>query len=276
MFETITIFTYFSALLAGLISFVSPCVLPLVPPYLTYLAGVSLDELTDEEQQFDARERARVQRRVMINAAIFVLGFTTVFVSLGAGASSISYFVRVNIDILSTIAGLAIILMGMHFLGILKIGMLYRELRFQTGGAVTAGAGGGIGGVSGSPKGRNSISASGGGSYIMGLAFAFGWTPCIGPVLGAILAVASSQQSVGEGALLLGVYSLGLGIPFLLAAFFVNPFMKFLARFRRHLGLVEKTTGVLLILTGILFLTGSMQLMSFWLLEQFPALGMIG
>ncbi len=276
MFETITIFTYFSAVLAGLISFISPCVLPLVPPYLTYLAGVSLDELTDEEQKFNAEERTRVQRRVMINAAIFVLGFTTVFVSLGAGASSVSYFVRTNIDLLSTIAGLAIILMGMHFLGILKIGMLYRELRFQTGGAVAAGAGGGMAGVTGSPNSEKSIAASGSGSYVMGLAFAFGWTPCIGPVLGAILAVASSQQSVGEGALLLGVYSLGLGIPFMLAAFFVNPFMKFLARFRRHLGTVEKVTGVLLILTGIMFLTGTMQVMSYWLLEKFPSLGLIG
>jgi cytochrome c-type biogenesis protein len=259
---------FYSALFAGLLSFVSPCVLPLVPPYLCYLAGVSLDQLTDDRDMIDVQERARVQKRVFVNAILFVLGFTTVFVSLGAGASTIGFFVRSHLDVLSTIAGLAIILMGMHFLGILKIGMLYRELRFQTGGvAVAVPAGGG---------GETSIAASGGGSYIMGLAFAFGWTPCIGPILGAILAVAGSQESVGQGALLLAVYSLGLGIPFLLAAFFVKPFMNFLARFRRHLGMVEKAMGVLLILTGILFLTGGMQTMSFWLLEKFPTLGAYG
>lgn len=267
--------TYFSAILAGLISFISPCVLPLVPPYLTYLAGVSLDQLTDDGAMLELAERRRIRRRVFINAGIFVLGFTTVFVALGAGASSVSYFVRTNIDILSTIAGLAIILMGMHFLGLLKIGMLYREFRFQAGGTVAVGPGGAGGGIAGGGR-QTSLAASGGGSYVMGLAFAFGWTPCIGPILGAILAVASSQESVGQGATLLGVYSLGLGIPFMLAAFFVDPFMKFLARFRRHLGMVEKTMGVLLILTGILFMTGSMQVMSYWLLEKFPALGLVG
>jgi cytochrome c-type biogenesis protein len=258
--------TYLSAVLAGLISFISPCVLPLVPPYLCYLAGVSLEQLTDDDAAGDRIERQRVQRRVLFNAAVFVLGFTTVFVSLGAGASSIGFFVRSHLDILSTIAGLVIILMGMHFLGVLKIGALYREFRFQSGGNTVALPGG-------TPT---SAVASAGGSYIMGLAFAFGWTPCIGPILGAILAVASSRESVGEGALLLGVYSLGLGIPFLLAAFFVNPFMNFLSRFRRHLGMVEKGMGVLLILTGILFLTGGMQTMSYWLLEKFPVLGSIG
>ncbi len=256
----------YSALFAGILSFVSPCVLPLVPPYLCYLAGVSLDELTDDTTTIDAAERSRVQKRVFFNAILFVLGFSTVFISLGAGASTIGSFVRSYIDVLSTIAGLAIILMGMHFLGVLKIGMLYRELRFQTGGAAPAVSGGNGGGFGSSVVGSSS------GSYIMGLAFAFGWTPCIGPILGAILAVAGTQDSVGQGAFLLAVYSFGLGIPFLLAAFFVKPFMKFLARFRRHLGMVEKAMGVLLIITGILFLTGGMQTMSFWLLEKFPFL----
>lgn len=262
----------YTALFAGLLSFVSPCVLPLVPPYLCYLAGVSLDQLTDDHDVIDSEERARVQKRVFINAILFVLGFTTVFVSLGAAASTIGTFVRLYQDVLSTIAGLAIILMGMHFLGVLKIGMLYREFRFQTGGSVVAVPGGG-GQSAGSDA---SMTASGSGAYIMGLAFAFGWTPCIGPILGAILAVAGSQESVGQGAVLLAVYSLGLGIPFLLAAFFVKPFMNFLSRFKRHLGMVEKAMGVLLIATGILFLTGGMQTMSFWLLEKFPTLGAYG
>ena len=229
----------YSALFAGLLSFVSPCVLPLVPPYLCYLAGVSLDQLTNDHDLIDKAERARVQKRVFINAILFVLGFTTVFVSLGAVASTIGALVRLYQDVLSTIAGLAIILMGMHFLGVLKIGLLYHELRFQTGGTVVAVPNG-----SGANDGSEaSMIASGGGSYIMGLAFAFGWTPCIGPILGAIIAVAGSQESVGQGAILLAVYSLGLGIPFLLAAFFVKPFMNFLARFRRHLGMVEKAHG---------------------------------
>ncbi len=258
--------TYLSALLAGLISFISPCVLPLVPPYLSYLAGVSLDQLANDGSTTDSRERRRLQKKVFINAALFVFGFSTVFISLGAGASTIGSLVRSHLDILSTIAGLVIVLMGMHFLGVLKIGLLYRELRFQTGGGAVAATGGG----------GTSPMAMAGGSYVMGLAFAFGWTPCIGPILGAILAVAGSQESVAEGAFLLAVYSAGLGIPFLLAAFFVDPFMKFLSRFRRHLGLVEKAMGVLLILTGILFLTGGMQTMSYWMLEKFPILGSIG
>ncbi len=262
--------TYFSAAFAGFISFISPCVLPLVPPYLCYLAGVSLDQLTDDGAIVERKERMQIQNRVLINAVLFVLGFTTVFVSLGASASTIGFFVRSHQDVLSTIAGLVIILMGMHFLGLLKIGLLYRELRFQTGGGVAAVPGGGQNGF------QSSALASAGGSYVMGLAFAFGWTPCIGPILGAILAVAISQETVSEGALLLGVYSLGLGIPFLLAAFFVNPFMKLLARFRRHLALVEKVMGGLLVATGILFLTGGMQTMSYWLLDKFPVLQTIG
>ncbi len=258
--------TYFSVLLAGVVSFISPCVLPLVPPYLCYLAGVSLDQLTSFEGTGDSAERQKIQRRIFFNALMFVFGFATVFISLGAVASSIGALVRSHLDILSTIAGLVIILMGMHFLGLLKIGVLYREFRFQAGGATVALPG----------ESSSSATASAGGSYVMGLAFAFGWTPCIGPILGAIMGIAASRESVGEGAFLLGIYSAGLGIPFLMAAFFVNPFMKFLNRFRRHLGTVEKVMGALLVLTGILFLTGGMQSMSFWLLEKFPVLGNVG
>lgn len=254
--------TLISVLLAGLFSFISPCVLPLVPPYLCYLAGVSLDQLTDDDSAIDQIERRQIQRRVLFNALMFVFGFATVFISLGAVASTLGSMVRDHMAVLSTIAGVVIILMGVHFLGVLKIGVLYREFRFQAGGAEVA------------LPGENSASAaaSAGGSYLMGLAFAFGWTPCIGPILGAIMAVASSRESVGEGAFLLAIYSAGLGIPFMLAALFVNPFMSFLTRFRRHLGIVEKVMGVLLILTGILFLTGDMQSMSYWLVERIPVI----
>ncbi|MEZ5789528.1 MAG: cytochrome c biogenesis protein CcdA [Nitratireductor sp.] len=244
--------SYLAALVAGLVSFISPCVLPLVPPYLCYMAGVSLDQLTHGDKSGDETRAASAARKALLPSLFFVLGFSVVFISLGAGASTIGSLLRAHMDTLAVIAGIVIIIMGLHFLGVFRIGLLFREARFQSGGA-------GLGGA-----------------FVMGLAFAFGWTPCIGPVLGTILALASSRDSVGEGALLLGVYSAGLGIPFLLAAAFVGPFMAFLMRFRRHLDKVEKAMGALLVLAGLLFLTGGMQTMSFWLLEQFPALGQLG
>ena len=243
---------YFTALIAGAISFLSPCVLPLVPPYLCYMAGVSLDTLTGENQQEDDVAAKAAQRRAILHSLIFVLGFSVVFTALGAGASSIGQVMRAHLDTLSIIAGIIIIIMGLHFLGLFKIGLLYREARFNTNKAGYIG------------------------SFLMGIAFAFGWTPCIGPVLGVILAMASNSQSIGEGASLLAVYSAGLGIPFMLAAFFVGPFMKFLNRFKKHLGTMEKVTGGLLVITGILFLTGGMQTASYWLLEMFPVLGTLG
>ncbi|MEL6785041.1 MAG: cytochrome c biogenesis protein CcdA [Pseudomonadota bacterium] len=241
---------------AGLLSFISPCVLPLVPPYLTYLAGVSLDEMTVNRDGTVAAQTG-VRRKALVNAAFFVGGFTVVFVALGAGASSVSQVVRQNQDILSMIAGGVIIAMGLHFLGVFRIGLLYREARFQVSDDLVRGA---------------SIA----GSFVMGLAFAFGWTPCIGPILGVILGLASAKDTVGQGATMLGVYSLGLGVPFMIAALFASQFMEFLSRFRRHLGAVEKVMGGLLVLTGILFLTGGMERFAFFLLETFPALQNVG
>ena len=243
---------YLTALLAGAISFLSPCVLPLVPPYLCYMAGVSLDTLTGGNTELDNTVISAARRRAILHSLVFVLGFSLVFTALGAGASTIGQAMRAHMDTLAQIAGIIIIIMGLHFLGIFRIGFLYREARFKTSKAGLIG------------------------SFLMGIAFAFGWTPCIGPVLGVILAMASSSQSVAEGASLLAVYSAGLGIPFLLAALFVGPFMQFLTRFKKHLGTMEKITGVLLVLTGILFLTGGMQTASFWLLETFPSLGELG
>ena len=248
--------TLYGIFLAGLLSFISPCVLPLVPPYLTYLAGVSLDEITASPDG-TAVAGTGIRRKALINAAFFVLGFTCVFVALGAGASSLSQVVRQNQELLSMIAGVVIILMGCHFLGLFKIGLLYREARFQVNNDLVRGA-------------------SVAGSFVMGLAFAFGWTPCIGPILGVILGIASARDTVGEGAFMLGVYSLGLGVPFLFAALFAEQFMNFLSRFKKHLGSVEKLMGGLLVLTGILFLTGGMQSLSYYLLEAFPALQNFG
>jgi cytochrome c-type biogenesis protein len=182
-----------------------------------------------------------------------VLGFSTVFVALGASASAIGGLIRAYSGILATIAGLAIIVMGLHFLGLTRVAFLMREKR-----AAVA-----------KPVGLW-------GAYVMGLAFAFGWTPCIGPILAAILAVAASEATVSRGASLLAVYSLGLGIPFVLAALAIEPFAAFLARFKRHLHRVEQVMGALLVLTGIAFLTGTITSFSFWLLETFPVLGKIG
>ncbi len=239
--------TMAAALLAGLVSFLSPCVLPLVPPYLVFLAGTSLERLADKEPE------PRVKRETVAAALLFVLGFTTVFVALGASASVIGSLIREYSQPLAIIAGVVIIVMGLHFLGLTPIALLHRQKRLE----VTK------------PVGLW-------GAYVIGLAFAFGWTPCIGPILAAILAVAASEQTVARGAGLLAVYSLGLGIPFVVAAFAIEPFAAFLARFKRYLHRVEQAMGALLVLTGIAFLTGSINWMSVWLLEAFPALGKIG
>ncbi|MFU0505593.1 cytochrome c biogenesis CcdA family protein [Pseudaminobacter sp. NGMCC 1.201702] len=242
---------YVSAVGAGALSFLSPCVLPLVPPYLCYMAGVSVEDFRD-----GTTRAAKVGTRnvLLLTSLAFVLGFSTVFVALGAGASTIGRLLRVWQEPLAMAAGVLIILMGLNFLGILKIPLLAREARFQSQG-----------------KPASAVAA-----YVMGLAFAFGWTPCIGPVLGPILTLAGGRETVGEGAALLAAYSLGLGVPFMLAALFSNAFMGFLGRFRVHLGRVEKVIGGLLVLAGVFFLTGGIQSASYWLLETFPALGQLG
>src|SRR5246500_5110677 len=239
--------TIVAALVAGMLSFLSPCVLPLVPPYLVYLTGTSLERFADAEPQ------PRVWHETITAAILFVLGFSTVFVALGASASVIGALLRAYSADLAILAGIAIVLMGLHFLGLTPIAWLMREKRFAVA----------------KPVGLW-------GAYLMGLAFAMGWTPCIGPILAAILAVAASEETVAKGAGMLAVYSLGLGIPFIVAAFAVEPFAALLARFRAHLGLVEKAMGGLLVLTGVAFLTGAVSQASFWLLETFPLLGKIG
>jgi len=201
-----------AAVAGGLISFLSPCVLPLVPPYLSFLAGTTFDRLNAGD--------GAVRRRAVLAALLFVAGFSTVFVLLGATASALGQVIRQYLDVLSTVAGVAIIVMGLHFLGIFRIGLLYREARFNVD----------------KPVGLW-------GAYVMGLAFAFGWTPCIGPVLAAILTVAGSEDSVSQGAILLAAYSAGLGIPFLLAAFAMKPFAALLKRMRSRFSVVEKTMG---------------------------------
>ena len=238
-----------AAFLAGIISFLSPCVLPLVPPYLCFITGASLEELSE-----GGEDRAAQWRRTMLAALLFVAGFTTVFVALGASASEIGQVLRAHLGLLGKIAGVFIIILGLGFLGVFKINLLQQEARYHH--AVR-------------PTGLL-------GAYAVGLAFAFGWTPCIGPVLAAILSIAASQQDVVKGAGLLAVYSLGLGIPFLLAAAGLGSFLAFQRRFRRHMLTVERVMGALLVVTGIMFLTGTMQNFSYWLIEQFPWLASIG
>jgi cytochrome c-type biogenesis protein len=235
-----------AAVLGGLISFLSPCVLPLVPPYLSFLAGVTLDEL-------QAGDDWGLRRRALLTALLFVAGFSTVFVLLGATASALGQTVRQHLDVLSVVAGIMIIVMGLHLIGLFRIGLLYREARVEV-----------------------ERSASVWGAYLMGLAFAFGWTPCIGPILAAILALAGSEASVARGALLLGAYSAGLGIPFILAALAMKPFVAFLKRVRSRFGMIEKAMGAFLVLTGLAFLFGWVTTASFWLLEAFPILGRLG
>jgi cytochrome c-type biogenesis protein len=243
----ITDVTIPAALIAGIVSFLSPCVLPLVPPYLIYLTGATIEHVANDEQDSVSK------RAVMISALMFVLGFSTVFVALGASASLVGSVIRAYSAELSIVAGILIILMGLHFLGLTRIGFLMRE-------------------------GRLAIPKPVGlwGAYVMGLAFAFGWTPCIGPILAAILSVAAAEATVTKGAGLLAVYSLGLGIPFLIAAFMVEQFSTVFARMKRHLVQVERAMGVLMIITGIGFLTGAISNVSIWLLETFPALQNFG
>ncbi|VTZ51724.1 Cytochrome c biogenesis protein transmembrane region [Methylocella tundrae] len=235
-----------AAALAGLLSFLSPCVLPLVPPYLTFIAGTTIEEVATQRE-------GRARRDILIAAALFVCGFSTVFVGLGATASVVGQVLREHLRLLSVLAGGTIILMGLHFIGVFRFAVLYREARVEVQRPVGSW-----------------------GAYVMGLAFALGWTPCIGPILAAILAVAASEETAGKGATLLAAYSLGLGIPFFLAALAIEPFIRGIKRFKRYFGVLERTVGVLLVLTGVAFLTGSVQDVSFWLLQTFPGLATIG
>jgi len=234
---------------AGILSFLSPCVLPLVPAYLTYMGGSTFEQLRSE-----GADAGAVRRRSIITSLFFILGFSVVFVTLGATATAFGQLFRQAMPFLSPLAGIIVIVMGLHFLGVFRIGFLDMQIRSKGPSAASGPAGG----------------------FMLGLAFALGWTPCIGPVLAAVLAVASTQQSALEGAMLLGVYSAGLGVPFLLAAFAIGPFMEFFNGFKKHLAKIEKVMGVFLVLTGILFITGQFTRLSFWFLATFPALSNIG
>ncbi len=239
--------TVAGALLAGVLSFLSPCVLPIVPFYLTYLAGAGMTAMAG-----DATVAPDIRRRAVVNAVFFAAGVATIFVALGATATMLGQLVREWLDVLRWVAAALIVAMGLHFLGVIRIGFLYRQFGTQAGDV---------------------RDATVFGSFVIGLAFAFGWTPCVGPVLAAILFMAGGQETVSQGMVLLLAYAAGMTAPFVLAAFFVRPFMAWMARFRRHLGTVEKVMGATLVLFGVLIATETVNYIANWMVQYWPQIG---
>jgi cytochrome c-type biogenesis protein len=233
------------ALVAGIISFLSPCVLPIVPPYLAYISGVSLNDLTESGSQ---------RARAVMPALFFVLGLSTVFLFLGFTASAIGTVFLQYQGYFNTVAGILVMAFGAHFVGVYRFKFLDREARIDAG-----------------DRGGSSF-----GAYILGLAFAFGWTPCIGPQLGAILSLAASEANVARGTSLLAVYAIGLGVPFILVAAFLPRLQGLMGWMKRHMEQIERVMGLLLWTIGLLMLTGGFSAFSFWLLETFPALAVLG
>ena len=240
--------SYIGALLAGFLSFISPCVLPLIPGYLSFISGLSIDQLTDK-----SRRKSNLVK-VGVSSLLFVLGFSTVFILMGASATFIGDWLRENIRLFNKIAGVILVLFGLHVMGLFKIKALNYEKRFH------------------SRSRRFGV----GGAFVIGLAFAFGWTPCIGPILGAILTVAANEASVLRGIILLSFYSAGLGIPFIIFALLFNYFVGFSGFFKRHFHTVEIISGLLLIIVGVLIFFDMLQLLSMYLLDWFPFLQNIG
>ena len=241
--------SHLAAVAGGLLSFFSPCVLPLAPGYLCFLAGMSLEQ---------ARHEGAGAARLLPAAAFFVLGFSTVFIALGAGAAAINPWLTAHSPWLSQVAGAVILAFGLHYAGLLRLAWLDRQWS-----------------VSSAFVNRGSI-APALFAYIAGLAFAFGWTPCIGPILAAILALAAVDDSLARGVGLLAAYSLGLGVPFLLAAALLPGFLQASARMRRHLPALRMATGALLAATGILIFTGGLESIAWWSLRLLPFLGSLG
>ena len=215
-----------AAFAAGVISFLSPCVLPLVPGYISMVSGASVEELKSDE-------KSQVFGKVLFHSCLFILGFSIVFISLGASATWLGQVLLSRMSLLYRIAGLIIIVFGLHLTGLLKINLLYRDKRFHSAGKPATALG----------------------AFLIGLAFAFGWTPCIGPILAAILSLAASQETIRAGIFLLALYSLGLAVPFLLTSLGINQFLKFYSRFRQHLHRVEVFSGVVLIVLGFMIFT---------------------
>ena len=241
--------SYLGAAIAGLVSFFTPCVLPMVPFYLCYMAGLSMNELRS-----DTAISATVQRRLVVSAVFFALGVTTIFVLLGMGATAVGQTFGEWRDTLRYVAAAILLVFGLHFLGIVKVPLLYREAKFESTTAPSTILG----------------------AYLMGLAFGFGWTPCVGPALAAILMVASGMGDVWQGGLLLLVYGLAMTAPFVIAALFARPFLGWLQRNRKYLGHVERVMGAMLIVFAVLIATNSINYIAQWMIEVMPAFGALG
>jgi cytochrome c-type biogenesis protein len=250
MEENVTLLAAFGA---GLLSFISPCVLPLIPGYLSYISGVSLDEMRGSPGQGGGAAVAvaalpAARQRVLLSSLAFILGFSLVFIALGASASAIGHFVTSRLSLFGRIAGAIIILFGLHTMGVLRIGWLYQEKRVQTKTTPTSFVG----------------------AMLVGIAFAFGWTPCIGPILAGILAIAATRSGVGEGVRLLAAYSLGLAVPFFAAALAINRFFSALGRIRKHYHMIELVSGGLLVVIGVLIFTNRFTVIAQWLSPYLP------
>jgi cytochrome c-type biogenesis protein len=250
MEENVTLLAAFGA---GLLSFISPCVLPLVPGYLSYISGVSLDEMRGTGAVASGGTVAvaaapDVRRRVLISSLAFILGFSLVFTAVGATASIVGQFVAGRLTFFSRLAGIVIIIFGLHTMGVLRIEWLYQEKRLEAGRQ---------------PAGPF-------GAMLVGIAFAFGWTPCIGPILSGILFLAGAQDTVGQGVRLLAIYSLGLGVPFLAAALAINRFFAAMAKIRRHYHAIEVVSGALLVAIGFLIFTNKFTIIVQWLTPWLP------
>ncbi len=245
MEENVTLLAAFGA---GLLSFISPCVLPLIPGYLSYVSGLSLDDLKAGTGEAASAVSSDTRRRVAVASLAFILGFSIVFVSLGASASFIGQFLMSRLTILGKIAGAIIIVFGLHTMGVFRIEWLYQDKRVQT----------------------NRRPAGFFGAMLVGIAFAFGWTPCIGPILAGILAIAAAQDTIGDGVRLLLAYSLGLGVPFFATALAINRFFVAFAKIRRHYHKIEVVSGMLLVLIGVLIFTNRFTIIAQWLTPYLP------
>jgi len=231
------------AFFAGLISFLSPCVLPLIPGYISYISGTSLDQLSKDKNNL-----------LVVKTVFFTLGFSIVFILLGSAASFLGSIFLNNSNILRIVSGIVIIFFSLQLIGIINFQFMNKDIRILTN------------------KYNNSLTFP----LIVGAAFGFGWTPCIGPILGSILALAAIEESFYRGTLLLSFYSLGLAIPFILSGFLINKFLTFSKIFRKYISVITKSGGIVLLLTGIAILTGQLQILGFFLLKYFPLLGSIG
>jgi cytochrome c-type biogenesis protein len=243
--ESISLLAAFGA---GFLSFVSPCVLPVVPGYLSFVSGATMEEMASGDSTAGRRWA------IMIDILAFVVGFSIVFIALGASATAVGSFLLSKLSLLSKIAGVLVIILGLHMIGVFRFKALYQEKRFH----------------------QQSKRVGPVGSLLVGLAFAFGWSPCIGPILGGILAYASTQETVWQGMVLLGFYSAGLGVPFIIAGLSMNAFFRMAGRFKKHFRAIEVASGVLLISVGVLIFTNQLTIISAWMVEKFHWMNEIG